>query len=109
MKNQLAALLLVCLAQAQTGGESFPTNAYISVVPQADVVAKQAYIWVSVTLAFFLLMTLCVLCRMDPDKSQDTLLYAKFIANTDKKKFWIILCNTDYILNQTKRYFAVWS
>jgi hypothetical protein len=48
-------------------------------------VGKQAYIWVSVSLAFFLLMTMCILCRMDPDKSQDTLLYAKFIAITEKK------------------------
>jgi hypothetical protein len=51
----------------------------------SNVVKNQAYIWVSFFLAFALLMTLCVLCQMDPDKSQDSLLYAKFIANTDKK------------------------
>ena len=77
------ACVVTVLVVGQTDPEDEP---YVAPdIPYTDVVKKQAFIWVSLTLAFALLMTMCILCRMDPDKSQDTLLYAKFLAEVDKK------------------------
>jgi len=54
-------------------------------VPGSYLAKTMAYTLVPLTLAFVLLLVCCCICRMDPDKSQDTMLYAKFIANTDAK------------------------
>jgi len=55
-------------------------------VMASDIVAKQAAIWVSIGLVFILLLTMCIMCRMDPDRSQDTIIYAKFIGNFEKPR-----------------------
>ena len=57
----------------------------LTLVPGSYIAMQMAYTLVPLTLAFVLLLVCCCICRMDPDKSQDTMLYAKFIANTDAK------------------------
>jgi hypothetical protein len=52
----------------------------LSTIPAYKVVGTQAAIWTSLSLIFILLLTMCVMCRMDPDRSQDTIIYAKFIG-----------------------------
>jgi hypothetical protein len=44
-----------------------------------------AFILVPLTLTFALILTCCCLCNMDPDKSKDTMIYAKFIVQGDNK------------------------
>jgi hypothetical protein len=61
--------------------ETTNTNSnLIAKVPAYKVVGTQAAIWTSLSLIFILLLTMCIMCRMDPDRSQDTIIYAKFIG-----------------------------
>lgn len=82
---------VIALTQHALAGGNVPLEAneshvnVLTQVPGGALVVKMAFTFVSLGLTFILLMTCCCLCRMDPDKSQDTMLYAKFIANTDKK------------------------
>ena len=57
-----------------------------AVVPAYKVVGTQAAIWTVLGLAFILLLTMCIMCRMDPDRSQDTIIYAKFIGQFEKPR-----------------------
>jgi len=90
MKNTMVAVMsaMICFAmEAAAGdvGEDYPYVYTPVLVPGSYLVQQMAFTLVPLTLAFILLLTCCCLCRMDPDKSQDTMLYAKFIANTDAK------------------------
>jgi hypothetical protein len=49
----------------------------------ARIVALQSAIWVAVGLAVVLFFTLQAMLNMDANKEQDTILYAKFLANVN--------------------------
>jgi ABC-type transport system involved in cytochrome c biogenesis permease subunit len=85
-----AAMSMICftLTQAAPSVKDAPTadQQTLVMVPGSYVAQQMAFILVPLTLAFVLLLACCCLCRMDPDKSQDTMLYAKFIVVDDKTK-----------------------
>ena len=51
----------------------------------SQVIAFQAFIWVSILLVIVTGCIVCMMLRMDADKHKDTLVYAKFLANVKDK------------------------
>lgn len=51
--------------------------------PVSNIVAVQSAIWVTVGLVVVLFFTLRAMLSMDDNKEQDTILYAKFLANVN--------------------------
>merc|ERR1712150_104409 len=77
-----AILAFTLNAYAQSADPQLPPTT----IPAAEIVGKQAAIWVSIGLVLILTLTMCIMCRMDPDRSQDTIIYAKFIGNFEKPR-----------------------
>lgn len=79
---------MICFTMTQAAG-NVNAATYVTpplqMIPGSYIAQQMAFILVPLALAFILLLACCCLCRMDPDKSQDTMLYAKFIVNTDAK------------------------
>lgn len=51
----------------------------------SNLVAVQAFIWIPILLIIITGCTVCTMMSMDADKSKDTLVYAKFLANVKDK------------------------
>ena len=61
------------------------TNEQVTNMQLAQMVQRQAFIWVPIMLAIITIASTCALCHMNDDKSRDTLLYAKFLSNVKDK------------------------
>jgi hypothetical protein len=60
-----------------------PNKPYTEAPAFSYIVSLQAAIWVVVTLVIVLFFTLRAMLAMDDNKEQDTILYAKFLANVN--------------------------
>jgi hypothetical protein len=60
-----------------------PTEPYTKTPAVSYIVSLQSAIWVTVGLVVVLFFTLQAMLRMDDNKEQDTILYAKFLANVN--------------------------
>ena len=54
-------------------------------IQYSNLVAVQAFIWIPILLIITVGCTVCTMISMDADKSKDTLVYAKFLANVKDK------------------------
>ena len=69
--------LLLSIAQAETLTVTGP-------LPMG-IIGTNAFYWVAIMFFVITLAAVCCLCTMADDKSNDTILYAKFISNIKEK------------------------
>jgi hypothetical protein len=77
----LATALPFDYSGAATNGSTPITSA----IQYSNLVAVQAFIWIPILLIITVGCTVCTMISMDADKSKDTLVYAKFLANVKDK------------------------
>lgn len=84
-----AMAMLFASANAQPynyqGDQTWEPTPIYSGEQLSNLVAVQAFIWIPILLIIITGCTVCTMMSMDADKSKDTLVYAKFLANVKDK------------------------
>lgn len=76
----LIKLVTACAAPTETKAIEMPVM-QVTDYDVSQMVHTQAAIWVPIALFFITLISTCFVMGANDDKSQDSLLYAKFITN----------------------------
>jgi len=67
------------------GDQTWAPTPITSSEQYSNLVAVQAFIWIPILLIIITGCAVCTMMSMDADKSKDTLVYAKFLANVKDK------------------------